>query len=129
MSSETAASAAAIPSASQTSTVPVFDVGIHDPLPPAQALILGFQHIFGMIGMFVFPGVMGNVLHLTVDQTAHLYGMTFLVSGFVTACQALLILKLPMVHGPYVGSFTALLALGAMPDAGLGLAFGSCFVA
>jgi len=130
MSSETAASAAAIPSSGQASAPSaVFDVGIHDSLPPAQALILGFQHIFGMIGMFVFPGVMGNVLHLSVDQTAHLYGMTFLVSGFVTACQALLILKLPIVHGPYVGSFTALLALGAMPDAGLGLAFGSCFVA
>jgi len=65
------------------------------------------------------------VLHLSVEQTAHLYGMTFLVSGFVTACQALLILKLPIVHGPYVGSFTALLALGALPDGGLGLAFGS----
>jgi xanthine/uracil permease len=68
-------------------------------------------------------------LHLTVEQTAHLYGMTFLVSGFVTACQALLILKLPIVHGPYVGSFTALMALGALPDGGLGLAFGSAFVA
>src|SRR4029078_783890 len=55
--------------------------------------------------------------------------MTFLVSGFVTACQALLILKLPIVHGPYVGSFTALLALGALPDGGVGLACGSCFVA
>jgi len=55
--------------------------------------------------------------------------MTFLVSGFVTACQALWILKLPIVHGPYVGSFTALFALGALPDGGLGLAFGSCFVA
>src|SRR5882672_1457402 len=131
MTSETAASAAAV--ATHAGPAPassaVFDVGIHDPLPPGQALILGFQHIFGMIGMFVFPGVMGNVLHLTVDRTAHLYGMTFLVSGFVTACQALLILKLPIVHGPYVGSFPALLALGALPDGGLGLAFGSCFVA
>jgi xanthine/uracil permease len=108
---------------------PVFDVGIHEKLPAGQALILGFQHIFGMIGMFVFPGVMGNVLHLSVEQTAYLYGMTFMVAGFVTACQALLILKLPMVHGPYVGSFTALMALGALPDGGLGLAFGSCFVA
>ncbi len=106
-----------------------FDIGIHEPLPLGQALVLGFQHIFGMIGMFVFPGIMGQALHLTFDQTAHLYGMTFLVSGFVTACQALLILKLPIVHGPYVGSFTALMALGALPDAGLGLAFGSCFVA
>ena len=107
----------------------VFDVGIHDPLPLGQALMLGFQNIFGMIGMFVFPGITGQVLHLSAEQTAHLYGMTFLVSGFVTACQALLILKLPIVHGPYVGSFTALLALGQLPDGGLGLAFGSAFVA
>src|SRR5215510_11299008 len=112
MSSETAASAAAIPSSGQASAPSaVFDVGIHDTLPPGQALVLGFQHIFGMVGMFVFPGVMGNVLHLSVDQTAHLYGMTFFVSGIVTAMQALLILKLPIVHGPYVGNFTALLAL------------------
>ena len=107
----------------------VFDVGIHEKLPLGQALMLGFQNIFGMIGMFVFPGITGQVLHLSVEQTAHLYGMTFLVSGFVTACQSILILKLPIVHGPYVGSFTALLALGALPDGGLGLAFGSCFVA
>lgn len=107
----------------------VFDVGIHEKLPVGQALMLGFQHIFGMIGMFVFPGVMGNALHLSPEQTAYLYGMTFVVAGFVTACQALLILKLPIVHGPYVGSFTALMVLGQLPDAGLGLAFGSCFVA
>lgn len=107
----------------------VFDIGIHEKLPLGQALMLGFQNIFGMIGMFVFPGITGQVLHLSVEQTAHLYGMTFLVSGFVTACQSVLILKLPIVHGPYVGSFTALLALGALPDGGLGLAFGSCFVA
>ena len=69
----------------------VFDVGIHDPLPVGQALMLGFQNIFGMIGMFVFPGITGQVLHLSPEQTAHLYGMTSLVSGFVTACQALLI--------------------------------------
>src|SRR5262245_54204808 len=82
-------SAPAAPSAAPA----VFDVGIHDPLPLNQAFVLGFQHIFGMIGMFVFPGVMGAALHLTPDQTAHLYGMTFVVSGFVTVCQALLILK------------------------------------
>ena len=29
------------------------------------------------------------MLHLSVEQTAHLYGMTFLVSGFVTACRHL----------------------------------------
>jgi xanthine/uracil permease len=126
IASTTADVAAAAESAERSA---VFDVGIHQKLPLGQALMLGFQNIFGMIGMFVFPGITGQVLHLSVEQTAHLYGMTFLVSGFVTACQSVLILKLPIVHGPYVGSFTALLALGAFPDGGLGLAFGSCFVA
>ncbi|HEX3487060.1 MAG TPA: solute carrier family 23 protein [Micropepsaceae bacterium] len=132
MAVDTTAEAAARPDTAPAADGPrdtVFDVGIHDPLPFGQLLTLGFQNIFGMIGMFVFPGIMGQALHLTAEQTAHLYGMSFVVSGFVTACQALLILKLPIVHGPYVGSFTALLALGQMPDAGLGLAFGSCFVA
>jgi len=128
IASTTAEAGVAAP-ADSTGRSQVFDVGIHEKLPLGQALMLGFQNIFGMIGMFVFPGITGQVLHLSVEQTAHLYGMTFLVSGFVTACQALLILKLPIVHGPYVGSFTALLALGALPDGGLGLAFGSCFVA
>ncbi len=128
IASTTADAGVAAPAASAGRSE-IFDVGIHEKLPLGQALMLGFQNIFGMIGMFVFPGITGQVLHLSVEQTAHLYGMTFLVSGFVTACQSVLILKLPIVHGPYVGSFTALLALGALPDGGLGLAFGSCFVA
>ena len=107
----------------------VFDVGIHDRLPLGQSVLLGFQNIFGMIGMFIFPGVLGQALHLPVEQIAYLYGMTFVVSGLVTAGQALLVLRLPIVHGPYVGSFTALLTLGVMQDGGLGLAFGSAFVA
>src|SRR3954463_5963620 len=118
MANVTATADLARATAAETHDESVFDVGIHDPLPLGQALMLGFQNIFGMIGMFVFPGITGQVLHLSVEQTAHLYGMTFLVSGFVTACQALLILKLPIVHGPYVGSFTALLALGQIPDGG-----------
>lgn len=106
-----------------------FDVGLNGTLPFGQLIALGFQNIFGMIGMFVFPGIVGQALHLPMEQTAYLYGMTFVISGLVTAAQATLILKLPIVHGPYVGSFTALLTLGAMRDAGLAVAFGSAFVA
>lgn len=106
-----------------------FDVGLNATLPFGQLLALGFQNIFGMIGMFVFPGIAGQALHLPVEQTAYLYGMTFVISGLVTSAQATFILKLPIVHGPYVGSFTALLTLGAMREAGLAVAFGSAFVA
>src|SRR6266566_1982964 len=107
----------------------IFDVGINGALPLGQLIALGFQNIFGMIGMFVFPGILGQALHLPVEQIAYLYGMTFVISGLVTAAQATLILRLPIVHGPYVGSFTALLTLGVMRDAGLAVAFSSAFVA
>ena len=106
-----------------------FDVGLNGKLPFGQLVALGFQNIFGMIGMFIFPGILGQAVHLPVEQIAYLYGMTFVVSGLVTAAQTLLILRLPIVHGPYVGSFTALLTLGVMRDAGLAVAFGSAFVA
>jgi len=106
-----------------------FDVGLNGKLPLGQLIVLGFQNIFGMIGMFVFPGILGQAMHLPLEQIAYLYGMTFMISGIVTAAQAVWILKLPIVHGPYVGSFTALLTLGAMPDGGLSVAFGSAFVA
>jgi xanthine/uracil permease len=106
-----------------------FDVGLNGRLPLGQLIVLGFQNIFGMIGMFVFPGILGQAMHLPLEQIAYLYGMTFMISGLVTAAQAVWILKLPIVHGPYVGSFTALLTLGAMPDGGLSVAFGSAFVA
>src|SRR5579872_383352 len=112
-----------------TASEGVFDVGVNERLPPVQLLVLGFQNVFGMIGMFVFPGILGQTLHLPLEQIAYLYGMTFMVSGLVTAAQAVWILKLPIVHGPYVGSFTALLTLGVMRDGGIAVAFGSAFVA
>ena len=37
-----------------------FDVGINDQLPLEQLLMLGLQHVFGMTGMFVFPGLLGG---------------------------------------------------------------------
>ena len=117
---------AAAPNASSSTA---FDVGLNGKLPLGQLIVLGFQNIFGMIGMFVFPGILGQAMHLPLEQIAYLYGMTFMISGIVTAAQAVWILKLPIVHGPYVGSFTALLTLGAMPDGGLSVAFGSAFVA
>jgi len=56
------------PIAADATDTRAFDIGIHEPLPLGQALVLGFQHIFGMIGMFVFPGIMGQALHLSFDS-------------------------------------------------------------
>ena len=41
----------------------------------------------------------------------------------------MLLLRLPIVQGPYAGSFAALIALGHLQSGGLGAAFGSFFVA
>jgi len=106
----------------------VFDVGIDERLSYDQLLILGLQNIFGMTGMFVFPGILGRSFNLPPEQIAYLYGMTFLVCGFVTILQSALLLRLPIIQGPYAGSFASLLAVGHL-GGGLGAAYGSFFVA
>jgi xanthine/uracil permease len=61
-------------------------------------------------------------------KIAYLYGMTFLVCGFVTILQSALLLRLPIIQGPYAGSFASMLAVGHL-GGGLGAAYGSFFVA
>jgi xanthine/uracil permease len=81
-----------------------------------------------MTGMFVFPGILGRSFNLPPEQIAYLYGMTFLVCGFVTILQSALLLRLPIIQGPYAGSFASMLAVGHL-GGGLGAAYGSFFVA
>jgi xanthine/uracil permease len=106
-----------------------FDVGINDRLPAGQLLVLGLQHVFGMTGMFVFPGLLGRSFDLPPERIAYLYGMTFVVCGFITVLQSVWLLRLPVVQGTYAGNFAALLAVGHMQSGGLGAAYGSFFVA
>jgi xanthine/uracil permease len=107
----------------------VFDVGIDEKLSYDQLLILGLQNIFGMTGMFVFPGILGRSFNLAPEQIAYLYGMTFVVCGVVTILQSTLLLRLPIIQGPYAGSFASLLAVGHLQGGGLDAAYGSFFVA
>lgn len=116
-------------SMSVTANTCAFDIGIDDRLPFVQALILGLQHVFGMTGMFVFPGLLGRSFNLPADRIAYLYGMTFVVCGFITVFQSVWLLRLPVVQGTYAGNFAALLAVGHMQSGGLGAAYGSFFVA
>jgi len=116
-------------SMSLTANTSAFDIGINDRLPLGQALILGLQHVFGMTGMFVFPGLLGRSFNLPADRIAYLYGMTFVVCGFITVLQSVWLLRLPVVQGTYAGNFAALLAVGHMQSGGLGAAYGSFFVA
>jgi xanthine/uracil permease len=115
-------------SAAQSSAAKVFDVGINERMPAGQLLVLGLQNIFGMTGMFVFPGILGRSFNLPPEQIAYLYGMTFAVCGIVTILQSTLLLRLPIIQGPYAGCFASLLAVGHL-GGGLGAAYGSFFVA
>ncbi len=112
-----------------TETGDIFDVGIDQRLPFGQMLMLGVQNIFCMTGMFVFPGLLGRAYGLPIDEIAHLYGMTFVVCGVTTFLQSAGLLRLPVVQGPYAGSFAAMMAVGHIKDIGLAGAYGSLFVA
>src|ERR1700722_1003825 len=112
-----------------TASTGAFDVGINDRLPFGQALILGLQHVFGMTGMFVFPGLLGRSFNLPAERIAYLYGMTFVVCGVITVLQSVWLLRLPVVQGTYAGNFAALLAVGHLQSGGLGAAYGSFFAA
>lgn len=107
----------------------VFDVGIDERLPLPQLAVLALQNVFGMTGMFVFPGLLGRAFHLPDAQIAYLYGMTFMACGIITILQSVLLLRLPIAQGPYAGSFGALLTVGHLQSGGLGTAFGSFFAA
>lgn len=107
----------------------VFDVGIHETLPLSQLVVLGLQNVFGMTGMFVFPGVLGRAFNLPAGQIAYIYGMTFVVCGITTVLQSVWLLRLPVAQGPYAGSFGALLAVGHLQEGGLGAAYGSFLIA
>src|SRR6201996_7984929 len=96
----------------ETPAEKVFDVGIDERLSYDQLFILGLQNIFGMPGMFVFPGILGRSFNLKPEQIAYLYGMTFLVSCVVTILQSALLLRLPIIQGPYAGTLPSLLAVG-----------------
>jgi xanthine/uracil permease len=113
----------------ELTNVSAFDVGINERLPAGQLAILGLQHVFGMTGMFVFPGLLGRSFNLTAERIAYLYGMTFVVCGIITVLQSVWLLRLPVVQGTYAGNFAALLGVGHMQSGGLGAAYGSFFVA
>lgn len=92
-----------------------------------QHAVLTVQNIFAIVGMFLFPAVVGAAAHLKPDQVVMLYGATFMITGFGTLLQSTVGLKLPIVVGPYAGSLVGLVAVGK--ELGLGTAFGSMFIA
>jgi xanthine/uracil permease len=85
------------------------------------------QNVFALVGMFLFPAVLGAVAGLKPSQVTGLYGATFIVTGVGTVLQGVMGLKMPIVIGPWAGSLAGLLA--TVKGIGPGAAFGSMFVA
>lgn len=108
---------------------PVFDIGIDDRVPVPTAIGLGVQNILGMAGLLIFPALIGTAFKLSHSDIAYLYGITFMTSGLVVILQSVLLLRLPIVQGPYAGSLAAVLAVGHAKGGSLGAAFGSMVIA
>lgn len=108
----------------------LFDVQVDERLPWFKSTALGFQHILGMTGMFVLPGIMGHALHLSIDQISYLYGVTFIVAGLATILQAIFAIKLPIVQSTFAGNFVAMMTVAHSAGAqGLAYAYGSMLIA
>ncbi len=108
----------------------MFDVNVDDKVPVGKATFLGIQHILGMTGMFVLPGILGRALHLPVDEIAYLYAVTFITAGIATILQAVFLLRLPIIQSTFAGNFAAIISVAhiAGPN-GLAVAYGSLLIA
>jgi xanthine/uracil permease len=108
---------------------PVFEIGVNARMPLKDSILMGFQNVFVMTGIFVFPGIMGRSFGLPPETVAYLYGATFIGCGLTTLLIAGLFGRMPLVAGPYAGIFTALITFGHLPGSDLGAGFGSLCVA
>jgi len=96
-------------------------------VPWVQGTLMTLQNCFAIVGMFLFPAVLGATIGLKPEQVAELYGVTFIATGFGTLLQSTIGLKMPIVIGPWAATLAGLLAVAK--GYGLGAAFGSLFVA
>lgn len=105
----------------------VLDVAFDGKVGAVQTGVMALQNVFAIVGMFLFPAILGASLHLPAAAVAGLYGATFVVTGLGTVLQAVLGLRMPIVLGPWAAALAGLIAAGKV--AGPGAAFGSFFVA
>lgn len=106
---------------------PVLDVPFDGRVGGAQTAVMAIQNVFAIVGMFLFPAVIGAALKLPPSAITALYGATFVITGLGTILQAVMGLKMPIVLGPWAAALAGLIAAGKVD--GPGAAFGSFFVA
>lgn len=102
-------------------------VRIEQKLSIQENILFGLQHLLGLTGIWLFPGLIGLALGLDASTVGYIVQVCFLTTGIVTILQSSQILKLPVVQGPTAAFFVAILATGK--TLGLGVAYGSMTVA
>ncbi|MDU5950353.1 MAG: solute carrier family 23 protein, partial [Paenibacillus macerans] len=85
-------------------------VGIEDKLSIGANLTYGFQHLLALTGIFLFPVLIGQALHLEFQTIGYLIQACFLTTGLVTILQSGKMLRLPVVQGPTAAFFVAVLS-------------------
>lgn len=103
------------------------DVSIEDHVSTPSTLLFGFQHLLALTGIWVFPVLIGQILHLDAQAVSWIIQACFFTTGLVTILQSSRILKLPVVQGPTGAFFIAVLTGGA--TYGLAATYGSMVVA
>lgn len=108
-------------------TAETVSVGIEERLSNPLTIMFALQHLLALTGIWVFPVIIGSSLNLTSEQTGMMVQACFFTTGIVTILQSSRLLRLPVVQGPTAAFMVAV--LGSAHSVGLGVTFGSMFVA
>lgn len=102
---------------------------------PLALGLLGLQHVLVMYaGAVAVPLIVGRALKLTPEQVAMLVSADLFACGIATLIQSWGIvpgvgIRMPVMMGVTFASVTPMIAMGANPDLGLAVIYGSVIVA
>lgn len=102
-------------------------VGFEQKLSMPENITFGLQHLLGLTGIWLFPGIIGATLGLDISVIGYIVQVCFITTGIVTILQSSKLLRLPVVQGPTAAFFVAIMTTGA--SFGLDVAYGSLTVA
>ncbi len=88
-------------------------VGIDESVPPARAVVLGFQHVLAMFGATItVPLVVGNAIGLEQHEIALLIQVVLLAMGIATILQTTIGSRYPIVQGSSFAFIPGLISIG-----------------
>lgn len=74
-------------------------IGVNDPIPLGQAILLGLQHVLAM-DVYVVPFIIATAVSMSPGDASSLIQSTFLGAGIASLIQVLFFLKIPVCQGP-----------------------------